>query len=104
MVEPGADPPMGMVHGPFKPAPAYRKVQPIFRLFTEATWVTQGQKPDEDKLARYYRERDALHLSVTTAAGLPVPVAWVHVGDAAQEVGEEEGYYAEFNVPPDPIF
>jgi len=31
IVEPGADPPMGMVHGPFKPAPAYRTVQPIFR-------------------------------------------------------------------------
>jgi hypothetical protein len=37
MVNPGADPPMGMVHGPFKPFPAYERVRPVFRLFAEAT-------------------------------------------------------------------
>jgi hypothetical protein len=55
-------------------------------------------------LARYYRERDVLHLEVTTRDGLPVPVAWAHVYDFAQELGEEEGYEAEFNVPPNPLF
>jgi hypothetical protein len=57
---------MGMAHSPVKPFPAYERVRPVFRLFAEATGATVAHGSDEEKLARYYRERDALHLEVTT--------------------------------------
>jgi hypothetical protein len=90
MANPFADQSMGMVHGLFQPLPAYERVRSVFRLFPEAS--------DDASFARYYRERDALDLTVTTQAGLPVPAAWVHIYDLAQEVGDETGYAAEFNV------
>ena len=90
MVNPAADHTMGMVHGPFWPLPAYEKVRTVFRLFAEAT--------DDAQHKHYYRKRDALNLTVTTAAGRSVPAAWVHIYDLAEDAGNATGYEAEFNV------
>ena len=99
IVSPRADASMGMVHGPFMPLPAYEKVRAVFRLFSEATGMGNGTgyPDDPEKLRRFYAERDALDLSVTTRDGLPIPTAWAHVYDFSEERGET-GYEGEFNV------
>lgn len=95
LVESAADRSMGVIRGRFVPLTAYEKVRPIFRLFAQAAWT---QPTDEDLLHRYYRERDALPLSVATATGLPVAVEWVHIEDYTEEAGGEPTHEAVFVV------
>ena len=99
---PGADPGMGFVNGPFVPLPAYKKVQPVFRRFVEATHPLLDHD-DPEALKLFYQERDALDLSVTTEAGLPIPVEWVHVYDYGEELGDD-GYEGTFHVSFDSLF
>jgi len=102
IVEPGADHPMGVVQGPFVPLPAYERVRSVFRLFAE-TMLADPTGNTIDARDRYYRELDALHLSVTTADGRPVPTSSVYVEDYSEELGDD-GYEGVFVVPPHPIF
>ena len=93
MASPGADMSMGMVQGPFIPLPAYEKVRAVFRLFSEASGMGNGTgyPDDPEKLQRFYAERDALALAVTTREGLIIPTEWAHVYDFGVELGEYEG-------------
>lgn len=78
---------MGMTSGPFTPYRAYETVQPIFRLFTTT-----------DNRQQYYRERDALNLSVVTHDGCAVPTNWVHIIDYSEEMDGEDAYHIEINM------
>jgi len=102
MVEPGADPPMGVVQGSFVPFTAYKRVRAVFRLFTE-TKLAGFEHDTADTLVRFYQELDALHLSVATADGRPIPVTLVYVEDYSEELGDD-GYEGIFFVPPNPLF
>jgi hypothetical protein len=81
---------MGVAWGAFEPAPAYEAVRAVFQLFTEA--LPDGGPPanraDEEKLARYYRARDALDLTLQTAEGQVVPTTTIHIVDW-DELGRE---------------
>lgn len=79
-----------VVQGPFIPFAAYERVHPMFRLFVEATLAEHDTK---DTLGYYYQELDALHLSVTTADGRPIPTASVYVEAGARNCEVERMAY-----------
>ncbi len=99
VVEPKADVTMGVVFGAFVPFPTYEGVRPVFRIFAEAVGTTLAGMSQTDgvKLDRYYRERDALDLSVTTITGLPVETLWIGIVDFSESLGDDR-YEAEFCV------
>jgi len=106
IVNPGADHSMGVVQGPFVPFDAYERVRAVFRLFVEASLAehdTPAKHDAKEMFERYYQELDALHLSVTTADGRPIPTASVYVEDYLVELGDD-GYEGVFIVPPHPLF
>jgi len=74
---------MGTANGTFVPSPAYARVRPIFRLFADAQRDTGPS--DQEMIARYYRERDKLDLTVTGPDGRLVPTSVVHIADFADE-------------------
>ena len=80
---------MSVAFGAFRPAAAYERVRAIFRLYAEAIPSTSAQAADEEKLAQYYRERDALDLEVVDAAGRVIPTGFVHICDFVEEAGED---------------
>jgi len=84
------DPPMGTASGDFLPSAEYRRVQPVFRLFAEATRkaIVNGVSQDSGALERYHRERDGLDLTVRLPGGEVVPTQFVHIEDFSVELGE----------------
>ncbi len=79
----GRDSAMGVAFGAFEPLPAYQAVQSLFLLFTEAHEArTRGETMlAEERLAAYYRGRDALQLTLQTAGGQVVPTSVIHIVD-----------------------
>ena len=75
------EPELGRAHGRFRPGIGYDLVQPIFRLFAEATPRAADAARDETKLARYYKSRDALPLELVDAAGRRIPTSAIHIAD-----------------------
>ena len=76
----------GRAWGPFRPGLGYDLVQPVFRLFAQAM-QSEGGTPDDAMLARYYKARDALGLSLTDAAGVVIPTTTIHIADYTVEEG-----------------
>lgn len=66
---------MNIRGGAFVEGPGYGEVQPVFRLFERAC-----DRDDAVARERYYRERDALALTIWTARGDEVP-GTVHIVD-----------------------
>lgn len=88
----GQDPSMGVALGRFAPGEGYPDVAHVFRTWARATAPQlEGRPPDEDLLAAYYRQRDALSLSVRTSSGEVVHTEWIHVTDYSDDLGED-GY------------
>ena len=80
---------MGIATGDFQPSEDYKDIQPVFRLYIEATVNTADQSPEKaEMINRYYQERDNLHLTVRVPNGETVPVQWVHVEDFSAELEE----------------
>ena len=93
----GRDESMGVAVGAFVPTAAYARVQPTFRLFVAARADGESE-PDAKKLAAYEAARDQLQLSVTDAAGAPVPASGVAIldfsGPGDEDALEVEVYFA----------
>lgn len=80
---------MGVATGTFHPAPDYIRVQPIFRLFAEATPETSAPPTDHEKLARYYAARDALGLQLVEPSGRVIHTDSIHIADYSIEAGPD---------------
>ena len=80
------DPPMGIASGDFLPSAEYHRVQPVFRLYVEAS--VNGVSQDWGALERYDRERDGLDLTVRLPGGEVVPTQFVYIEDFSVELGE----------------
>ncbi len=80
------DPPMGIASGVFLPAAGYQSVQSVFRIYSEASLTEANQ--NSEMFDRYYRERDALNLTVQLHTGKAVPVHCVHIEDFSVELDE----------------
>ena len=74
---------VGRAWGRFRPGMGYDLVQPIFRLFAEAQ-PKKGPK-DEEKLARYYKARDALPLQLVDDDGAAIATSTIHIADYTVE-------------------
>ena len=72
--------------GDFLPSENYHMVQPVFRLYAEAT--ANGVSLSSELFEQYYRERDGLDLTVRLSSGEVVPMQCVHVEDFSVELGE----------------
>jgi hypothetical protein len=74
---------MAVAFGDFEPLPTYDAVQSVFQLFIQAVDKSSGraQGADEQMLARYYQERDALQLTLQDADGHLIQTSWIHVDD-----------------------
>ena len=93
------------VWGQFRPGLGYELVQPIFRLFTEATPMPGGEPRDQIKLARYIEARDKLPLELVDEKGVRIRTAGIHIADYEQEKGRgaisldvlipDDAYWAE---------
>ena len=77
------------VWGQFHPGIGYELVQPIFRLFVEATPMPGGEPLDQIKLARYIAARDALPLELVDDRGTPIATAGIHIADYSESRGPE---------------
>jgi hypothetical protein len=75
------------VWGQFHPGLGYELVQPVFRLFAEATPMPGGEPLDQVKLARYFAARDALGLQLVDAAGRVIETSVIHIADYTVERG-----------------
>ena len=92
------------VWGHFRPGLGYELVQPVFRLFSEATPMPGGEPRDQIKLARYIAARDKLPLQLVDDRGAAIETAAIHIADYTEERGPEalsldvlitdEGYWA----------
>lgn len=78
-IEPGT----GRASGRFRPGLGYELVQPIFRLYAHA--VSRDGSVDQEKLARYYKARDALALELQDANGAPIRTSAIHIADFTVE-------------------
>lgn len=86
---------MGTISGSFRPTRGYEKVRRIFRLFTDSQM--DAGIVNEQMLAQYYRERDALDLTVRTDGGTPIPVATVHISDFS-DGPDDDDYFVEVHL------
>jgi hypothetical protein len=75
------------VWGQFHPGLGYELVQPIFRLFSEATPMPGGEPLDQIKLARYIEARDKLPLELVDDRGRRIETAGIHIADYTEERG-----------------
>ena len=83
---------MAVAAGRFTPAEAYAAAGPVFRTWVRAMAPTlHGRAADTDLVASYFRQRDALSLSVRTPSGEVVATEWVHVDDYSEDLGAD-GY------------
>jgi hypothetical protein len=79
---------MGVLNGVFIPGPAYRDVEPVFRLYRQAG--TSVADMDEEKMRAFFDARDGLALSLVSENGQPLPVNTIHIDGYAEELGEYE--------------
>jgi hypothetical protein len=77
------------VWGLFHPGIGYELVQPIFRLFAEATPMPGGEPRDEIKLAQYFAAREKLPLELVDERGRTIRTAGIHIADYTVERGPE---------------
>jgi hypothetical protein len=77
------------VWGHFRPGLGYELVQPIFRLFSEATPMPGGEPRDQIKLARYLAARDELPLELVDDRGIAIATAAIHIADYTLERGPD---------------
>jgi hypothetical protein len=77
------------VWGQFHPGLGYELVQPIFRLFAEATPMPGGEPLDQIKVARYMEARDKLPLELVDDRGRRIETAGIHIADYTVERGPE---------------
>ena len=77
------------VWGHFRPGLGYELVQPIFRLFSEATPMPGGEPRDQIKLASYLAARDALPLVLVDDRGNAIATAGIHIADYSVERGPD---------------
>ena len=77
------------VWGRFHPGFGYELVQPIFRLFSEATPMPGGEPLDQIKLARYIAARDQLPLELVDDRGRTIKTAAIHIADYSEKRGPE---------------
>jgi len=77
------------VWGRFHPELGYELVQPVFRLFAEATPMPGGEPRDQIKLARYLDARDKLPLELVDDRGIRIATAGIHIADYTVERGPE---------------
>ena len=89
------EPDIGRARGRFRPGVGYELVQPVFQLFAEAVPRADNADRDEEKLARYYRSRDALQLQLVDAAGQLIPTTVIHIADYT---GDDDGGDCELDV------
>ena len=75
------------VWGQFHPGFGYELVQPIFRLFSEATPMPGGEPLDQIKLERYIAARDQLPLQLVDDRGRAIKTAAIHIADYSLERG-----------------
>ena len=78
----------GRAWGQFHPGLGYELVQPIFRLFTEATPMPGGEPRDQIKLAQYMEARDKLPFELVDENGKRIKTAAIHIADYEAERGE----------------
>jgi hypothetical protein len=91
---------MGVANGAFVPAPGYERGRPIFRIFAGAQ--REAGPADHEAIARYFRERDKLHLTVTRSDGTLVRTSAIHISDFSDDLGDE-AYEIEVHLE-DPAF
>ena len=77
------------VWGQFHPGFGYELVQPIFRLFSEATPMPGGEPRDQIKVAAYIAARDQLPLELVDDRGRSIETAAIHIADYSVERGPE---------------
>ena len=75
------------VWGQFHPGIGYELVQPIFRLFAEATPMPGGEPLDQIKVERYMEARDKLPLELVDDRGRRIETAGIHIADYSVERG-----------------
>jgi len=75
---------MAVAFGTFHPLPSYESIRSVFLLFTDAQ-PESGRVADQQKLSRYYAERDALNLSLETEDGQRVETGYIHIVDWGPE-------------------
>ena len=76
-----ADPELGRAWGAFRPGLGYELVQPVFKLFTEATPMRGGEPRDKEKLAKYHAARDKMGLELVNAQNERIPTNAIHIAD-----------------------
>ena len=81
---------MGVALGTFSPTPAYDEVRPVFRLYTQVMIAQDKGIPYDEILNDYFKKRDALRLSLETAAKHLIPVEWIDIVDLLDETGDLE--------------
>jgi len=64
-------------------------VQPIFRLFVEATPMPGGEPLDQVKLERYIAARDKLPLQLVDDKGRTIETAAIHIADYSEKRGRD---------------
>ena len=87
-----SDPASGVLTGPFRPGLGWDLVEPIFRLYAEATpggAAGAAGATDEAKLARFFKARDALGLELHDARGAVMPTRAIMVYDFRREAGRD---------------
>jgi hypothetical protein len=77
------------VWGQFHPGFGYELVQPIFRLFSEATPMPGGEPLDQIKLERYLAARDKLPLELVDDRDRPIQTAAIHIADYSERRGSD---------------
>jgi hypothetical protein len=77
------------VWGQFHPGIGYELVQPIFRLFVEATPMPGGEPFDQIKLERYIAARDQLPLELVDDRGRRIETAAIHIADYSEKRGPD---------------
>ena len=77
------------VWGQFHPGLGYELVQPIFRLFVEATPMPGGEPLDQITLARYIAARDKLPLQLFDDRDRPIQTAAIHIADYSEKRGPD---------------
>ena len=85
--------------GAFRPGLGYELVQPVFKLFTEATPMRGGEPRDKDKLARYHAARDRMGLELVNAQDETISTSVIHIADYSGHLEldvliSDEGYWA----------
>lgn len=83
------DPENGFARGAFQPASGYQLVQDVFGLYREAVPETPGGVVDAEKLARYYKARDALQLALVDERDRSVPGATIHIYPTPEKKSDE---------------